>query len=165
MGIQRFEIPSSPEPTGSDAQIRLEIKNGSGNSVMPILKLKSMPDVPERRVHTARFVGAESVNRNDKGEACNHLVVTVELLDANDSAGKPFRVSKIYNLDGRGVNAFSEDYTSWSGITLTPEQLDKFDTDDLLLFKDADVEIGYRKEGKDLVPVISKFLPFELIPN
>ena len=125
---------------------------------MSKLTIKKMPVVAPRGIHSARFVGAETVDKNVTGESCNALVVTVELFDTKDNFGKPYRVSDSYNLKGRGAAAFSEDYASWSGVTLTPEELDDFDADSLLLNKLAKVQIDHRKVGKEFVPVIAKYL-------
>ena len=123
--------------------------------------IRRMPVVAPRGLHSARFVGAENVTKTEIGESCNRLVVTVELSNTKDNSQKPFKVSKSYNLDGRGATAFSEDYTAWSGVTLTPEELDGFDPDSLLLNKLAKVEITHRADVKELIPVFAAFHPPE----
>lgn len=146
---------------GPIAQISLLSIYASGTSFSNMNKIviKRMPVVAPRGIHLARFIGAEPVTQTASGDPCNLLVTTLELFETKDNTGKPFQVFETYNLDGRGATAFSQDYTSWAGAALTPEELNDFDTDSLLLNKLVKVEITHRKEGKELVPVIANYLP------
>jgi hypothetical protein len=126
---------------------------------MAKLLIKRNPNIPDYGKYLGRFVGADIVTKTPTGEPCNCLVVTVELNGSKDRSGQPFRVSKSYNLDARGPNSFSRDYTSWSDEELSHDQLENFDTDALLLNKELMVEISHRKEGVYTVPLITSFKP------
>jgi len=121
--------------------------------------IKRNPNIPDYGRYLARFVGADIATQTPTGEPCNCLVVTVELIGTKDRSGKPFRVSKAYNLDARGPDSFSRDYVSWSDEELSHDQLENFDTDALLLNKELTVEISHRKEGVYTVPIIVSFEP------
>jgi hypothetical protein len=126
---------------------------------MAKILIKRMSNIPDWGTYLARFVGADIVTKTPAGDPCNYLVVTVELIEAKDRAGNPFNVSKTYNLSGRGVSSFSNDYKKWSGQELSGEQLESFDPDALLLNKEVKVAIILRKEGLITIPVIDSFKP------
>jgi hypothetical protein len=154
-----LDKPNQPGPVALISLASTYYVSGTSILFMSKLLIKKMPVVAPRGIHSARFVGAEIVTQNNAGKSCNLLVPTLELFETKDGAGNPFKISDTYNLGGRGAAAFSEDYASWSGIALTPEELNDFDTDSLLLNKLVKVEIGHRKDGKELVPVIVQYLP------
>ena len=80
-------------------------------------------------------------------------------LDAVDSTGKKFLLTKTYRIDlKRGVTAFRNDYEAWSGRKLTDYELSRFEPDSLMKGKAVKLVVRHRKEGKKTVAVVDKFL-------
>jgi hypothetical protein len=159
-----FRSLDKPNPLALLHQISLGTSNpanGKSNLLMAKITIKKMPLVAPRGVHPIRFVGAETETKTSTGEQCNNLVVTIELLGTKDGIGKPFQLTDRYNLNGRGPTAFTDDYRAWSNVHLTREQLDDFDADTLLVNKTAKAEVYHRKDGKNLIPAVAKYLPAE----
>jgi hypothetical protein len=122
-------------------------------------QLRKMPIVAPRGEQRGQFIsvvcGDLEILKDDKKR---QLVTVFVQLEATDKNKNPFVVTKVYNVKGRGDTAFEDDYKSWSGEELTPEQMDDFDPS-IIVGKPVVVQITHRKEGKELVPVIEKFLP------
>ena len=134
---------------------------GNNNAVVAssIIQLRKMPDVAPRGQQSGFFSAIQAESGKDAlGQDCNYLKVVVDLA-TKDAKGQSYRVEKKYNLSGRGVTAFQDDYKSWSGLSLTDEELDSFNSDVLMKDKPVTVEIKHRKEGKKLIPAIENFLP------
>ena len=68
-------------------------------------------------------------------------------------------MEKRYNLLGRGLAIFRNDYKDWSGHKLKDQDLVKFDADKLMKGQRATFEMKLRKEGKEMVAVIHRLLP------
>jgi len=124
------------------------------------ITLKKMPIVAPRGIHNSRIKSINLVTQTPDGEACNRLVTEVELIDTEAADQRPFVVSKIYNLDGNGATLFAGDYRMWSGIRLSPEQLDSFNTEDAI-DKPLRVKVDHRRAGKELIPIIVSWMPAE----
>jgi hypothetical protein len=99
-----------------------------------------------------------AVGKNEDGNDYKDLVLTGEL-DATDKTGKKYRVTKRYNLLGRGLSMFRNDYQSWSGRKLKDQDLVAFDADKLMKGQRATFDIKLKKEGKELDAVIHRLLP------
>lgn len=83
-------------------------------------------------------------------------------LEVTDAKGSRFLISRDYNIlpNGRGLNAFLNDYNSWSSARLTEDDLyNEFDGDTMVKGKTVVVEIGHRKLGKEWEAYIAGFHP------
>jgi hypothetical protein len=118
-----------------------------------------MPTVPPKGQNLGSFNDITQESGKDKlGKDFSTLKVPVTLA-AKDPQGKPYQVEKIYNLLGRGVRDFKEDFYSWTGRQLTDEELDAFNAETEMKGKPVIVELSHRKQGKTIVAEIEKFLP------
>ena len=130
-----------------------------GISNIMILNLIKTKDLPPSGKQLGNFLNvAPDSGKDDDGQDFNHLVVKVEL-DAIDKAGKKYQLEKRYNLDGRGLGLFRNDYKSWSGRKLKDQDLVAFDADTLMKGQRATVVVKARKDGKEFIAVIDTFLP------
>lgn len=124
-----------------------------------VFQLRKMPSIAPKGLKAGCFTHTEII----KGEKCavdsmGMLQVSIQL-EALDEQGSPFVVKKGYNLDGRGVNALSQDIQKWRGEELTAEELNSFDADTLIIGKPVTVKIGHRGEGKKLEAFIEALEP------
>lgn len=124
-----------------------------------LLNLIKIPDLPPSGKQLGNFVDVTSASgKNEDGNDFNDLIVRVEL-DATDKTGTKYRLEKRYNLLGRGLSMFRSDYKDWSGRKLKDQDLVAFDADTLMKGQRATFVIKHRKEGKELVAVLDRFLP------
>lgn len=124
------------------------------------ITLKKMPLVAARGTHKSRIVGINQVTKTPDDEPCNLLVADVELVETIGANERPFVISKAYNLDGHGASSFAADYRAWSGVKLTPEQLNSFNTEEAIN-KPFRVKVDHRRAGKELIPIIVSWMPPE----
>jgi hypothetical protein len=116
-----------------------------------------MPAVAPRGHNRGVFTQIKNETGTDKlGHEYNRLMVTVGL-EAKNPEGQPYRVTKTYNLLGRGARKFQEDFFSWTGRRLTDEQLNSFDEKGEMEGKAVVVDISYRQQGSKLVEEIKGF--------
>jgi hypothetical protein len=99
-----------------------------------------------------------TVGKNEDANDYRDLVLTGEL-DVIDKTGKKYQVQKRYNLLGRGLAIFRNDYQSWSGRKLKEQDLVAFDADKLMKGQRATFDIKLKKEGKEIEAVIHRLLP------
>lgn len=132
-------------------------KKGSGNiMILNLIKPKNIPSIGK---HLATFLDiTHESGKSEDGSEFNRLVVTTEL-EATDKEGRKFTLVKTYNLDGRGLTAFREDYRSWSSRKLTDKDLESFDAENMMKGQPLAVLVKHRKDGKDTIAVIDAFLP------
>jgi len=124
--------------------------------------LKSAPAIAPRGKQAGTFIEARQESGKDQYDAAFNRVVVVVQLDAKDKTNAPFRVEKAYNLLGRGVSGFSDDFRSWNRRLLSQDEVEGFDPDALIKNKRVSVEINHRKFGKDTVAYIAAFHPAEV---
>ena len=128
---------------------------------MPI-QIRKIPSVAPAGPQKGRFIGAtESVETNTKGGTYRKLTVSVQL-EALDREGKPFVVTREYNLDGHGPSDFERDFSDSFGRALTPEEVEAFEPDILLKGKPVIVQIVRRPAGKKFIAEIEKFMQAEV---
>ena len=98
--------------------------------------------------------------KDDDGHDFDDLVLTGEL-DATDKSAKKYRLEKRYRLGqgNRGLGMFRTDYKEWSGRKLKDQDLVAFDADALLKGQRATFVVKHRKDGKEMIAVLDKFLP------
>jgi hypothetical protein len=128
------------------------------------LILRKLPTVAPRGKQKGVYAEViVNTGKNKLGQPYNDLIVAADL-EQKDPLGKPYRIEKKYNLEGRarGLAAFQADFESAQGRSLTDEELDAFDPDTLLKGKPVIVEIKHRKEGKKIVAYIDGFFPAEV---
>jgi hypothetical protein len=131
----------------------------SGISEIMVLNLIKVGDVPAIGKHNGTFTEIKTASGKDaEGNEFNHLIVTVEL-ETTDSKGQKYRLQKQYNLAGRGLAMFRNDYRSWSNKKLSDKDLAAFDTDTLMKDKPTVVVVTHSKDGKDTIARIDTFLP------
>lgn len=124
-----------------------------------IIALRKKPAIAPRGNNHGRFgkIKLETVP-DSEGRHREELVVPVEL-EAKDPQGNPYRIEKRYNLSGRGLATFQDDFKSWAGRCLSDEEIEQFDPDALMANQPVVIPTRHRKEGKSFVPVIDAFLP------
>ena len=125
-----------------------------------MLKLITIDEIPAPgEHHTGVFTQVcIKTGKDENNVEYKHLVSGVEL-DATDSTGKKFQLEKTYNINlGRGLTAFRNDYSDWSGHKLTDYELSKFDAEKLMNGKPVKLVVRHRKDGKKSVAVIDRFL-------
>jgi hypothetical protein len=125
-----------------------------------VFKLKSLPSIAPKGIQHGVFTEIANEVGTVDGKEYNRLIVMVAL-EAKDSKGNPFSISKSYNIsgNGRGLNGFCQDYKAWSGIELTPDDLGEFDANTRIKDQAVVVEIEHRQSGKDWIAVIQSFHP------
>jgi hypothetical protein len=124
-----------------------------------LLNLIEVSDVPAIGQHKGIFTDIQKNDGKDAdGNEFKHLVVSVEL-ETTDSAGKKYVLNKQYNLQGRGVAGFRNDYKSWCNKKLSDKDLAAFDADKLMRGQAGLVVVKHSKDGKDTIAVIDTFLP------
>jgi hypothetical protein len=137
------------------------MKNNQVNQTENTFQLKKKPAIAPRGLQKGTFASMrQECPISEKGKQQNTIIISIEL-QAKDTSNNPYIVEKTYNMDGRGLTLFSEDFASWSGRELTLDEAEEFQADKLLLKRPVNVAIEHRKNGSKLVPVISKFLPTE----
>ena len=119
--------------------------------------LKPSPAIAPRGKQVGTFLEARQEVGKDAYEADFNRVVVVVQLDAKDKAGASFKIEKSYNLLGRGVSGFSDDFRSWSRRQLTQDEVEGFDPDALIKGKRVVAEINHRKSGKEMTAYIAGF--------
>lgn len=122
---------------------------------LQIRKIQSVaPEGPLR----LRYISAAVTNKkNTKGIEYPELMTTLRSVDVFDRQGNPYEFRNKYNLEGHGPKDFEQDYLDAFGRSLTPEELEEFDTDALLIGKDVIGHSVRRKEGKHFIAEIEKF--------
>ena len=158
--IIQLKIMSATETkmaTGASPAVDNQKPKAAGGS----FRLRRMPTVAPRGEQRGEFISVVCGDEETvKGGKTRQLVTVSVQLEATDKNKNPFVVTKVYNIAGRGVTAFADDYKSWSGEELTREQMDPFEPS-IMVGKPVVVQIDHRKEGQELVPVIEKFRFFE----
>ncbi len=124
--------------------------------------LKSAPAIAPRGKQAGVFIEARQESGKDQYDAAYNRLVAAVQLDATDKTGSSFKVEKSYNLLGRGVSGFSDDFRSWSRRALTQDEIEGFDPDVLIKGQKVVVEITHRKIGKEMVAYITGFHPAEV---
>ncbi len=124
-----------------------------------VLNLIKPKDIPAIGKHPGTFLDvAKATGKDQDGNEFNRLVVKGEL-DTTDKTGKRFPFEKQYNLEGRGVAMFRDDFRSWSERKLTDQELAAFDADKLMNRQRVIVVVKHRKDGKDTLAAVDTFLP------
>ena len=123
--------------------------------------LKPSPAIAPRGKQAGTFIEARQESGKDQYDAAFNRVVVVVQLDSKDKSNTPFKIEKSYNLLGRGVSGFSDDFRSWNRRQLTQDEVEGFDPDALIKNKRVIVEVNHRKSGKDLTAYIAAFHPAE----
>jgi len=137
--------------------------NNSTTPTPVIIQLRKKPDVAPEGENQGHFYSITVLpqtikNAGKKTEKTETNLEVVVELDATDSKKQPYRVSKTYNIEGRGVTAFQTDVDSWRGKPLTEAELDRFEPQ-VMLNQPVTVTISRAGEGKLLHPVITAFGP------
>ena len=161
-GVEQGKImlDTNNQTIGSD------ISNLSTQSVSPscdpaqeeFFVLKELPDVARVGIQTGTFISCRLMQREKAEVKYKALCLMIEL-EGPSSTSRRYTVEKVYNLDKRGGSAFIRDYETWSGSTLTADQLAKFVPANLVLNKTARVNVAHNKVGSKITAVISEFLP------
>ena len=125
--------------------------------------LKSAPAIAPRGKQVGTFIEARQESGKDSYDAAFNRVVVVVQLDAKDKTNAPFKVEKAYNLLGRGVTGFSEDFRAWNRRQLTQDEVEGFDPDALIKGKRVVAEINHRKTGKEMTAYIAGFHPADVV--
>ena len=122
-----------------------------------VFTFKTRPEIAPKDLQKATYFGA--VNETpDVGDAFNRIVMTAKL-EALDSKGNPFVLTKTYNLLGRGAAAFVEDYNAWSGTGLAEDDFFGNFDGEKDKGKSLVVEVGHRKIGNEWEAFIKSFHP------
>jgi hypothetical protein len=133
------------------------VKRGGGKTLtLNLIEVKDLPLSGKQLGDIVDLVMA--CGKNEDGNDYKDLVLTGEL-DATDKTGKKYRVQKRYNLLGRGLGIFRNDYKSWSGRKLKDQDLVAFDAEKLMKGQRATFDIKLKKEGKEIEAVIQRLLP------
>lgn len=123
------------------------------------INLIDQPNVPPSGRNTGTFTFVKKEEDKDvDGNHFKNLVIGTELEAIDPTTSKPFILQKTYNLLGRGLSAFKNDYRSWSGKKLTDKELAPFNGS-LIEKQPVTVMIKHKKDGKDTIAVIDAFLP------
>jgi hypothetical protein len=151
-------VSNQQSPSGRNG-----LTNTFGKEVKDTMKiiLKSAPAIAPRGKQVGTFIEARQEAGKDQYDAAYNRLVAAVQLDAKDKTGSPFKVEKSYNLLGRGVSGFSDDFRSWSRRALTQDEIEGFDPDVLIKGQKVVVEIAHRKVGKEMVAYIAGFHPAE----
>jgi hypothetical protein len=123
------------------------------------LKLIEVKDLPQAGKQLGALVDlVMDAGKNEDGQEFKDLVLTGDL-DATDKTGQKYRIEKRYNLLGRGLAAFRNDYQSWSGRKLKDQDLVSFDSNKLIKGQRVTFDIKLKKDGKEMVAAIDRLLP------
>ncbi len=133
-------------------------------AIVPIVKktvfaLKTRPVIAPKGLQRGTFISA--INETpEKGDEFNRVIVTIDL-EATDGKGKPFQLTKPYNImpNGRGAKAFVTDYNAWSGSELTEDDLYESFNGEMDKGKSLVAEVGHRKIGNEWQAFIEAFHP------
>ena len=123
-----------------------------------LIPLGRKANIPPTGINTGRFLDVDVPTKdtvvNGKPQRMMRLDVELQALNAD---GKPFVVSKRYNLAARGVAILSDDLRDWAGQDIVPdgEELDA----SVFLHLPVRVEITNSKQGKKYTTSITSFLP------
>lgn len=124
--------------------------------------LVARPELPPKGRNSGLITVVEQLTGTDKGKEINRMDITVQL-DAKDSKGQPFILTRSYNLgeNGRGLGLFLKDYCAISGVKLTITDLYDFNPESL---KGTRVfpEVEFSQVGKEVTAVMKGFLPPEI---
>jgi len=124
-----------------------------------IFHLENPPCVAPVGNNAGRFIRPEMFERKiDETEKRRILKVSVQL-DAQDDDGKPFVLSREYNLSGHGLTAFKEDIKAWRGTALTRDERRDFNASRLVINKPVVVVVAHREIGNKTVAYIKSFQP------
>jgi|ERR1039458_1687351 hypothetical protein len=121
-----------------------------------LIKVKDLPQAGKQLGNILDVTTAEG--KNEDGIDFKDLVLRAEL-DATTKTGEKYQQEKRYNLLGRDLSIFRNDYQSWSGRKLKDQDLVAFDADTLMKGQRATFEIKLKKNGKEMVAVIHRLLP------
>ena len=124
--------------------------------------LKSAPAIAPRGKQAGTFIEARQESGKDQYDTAFNRLVAVVQLDAKDKNDSPFKIEKSYNLLGRGVSGFADDFKSWKRRALTQDEIEGFDPDVLIKGQKVVVEIVHRKVGKEIAANIGGFFPAEM---
>jgi len=126
-----------------------------------VFALKKRPEIAPKGLQKGNMIVAV----HESGGVGNNefsRIHTAVGLEATDSKGKRFELTKDYNTlpKRRGISAFVEDYNEWSGAGLTEDDMyNEFDCDAMIKGKPVVVEVEHRKDGKDWEAYIKAFHP------
>ena len=146
--------------------INMKKTNTTAVATVPIVKktvfaFKTRPAIAPKGLQNGLFTEVVNETGIENGKEFSRLIVTVEL-EAKNVKGQPFQVSKTYNImpNGRGVNAFLNDYNTWSESKLTEDDMyNEFNSDTMIKGKPVVVAIDHRKTGKEWEAFIEAFHP------
>ena len=130
-----------------------------------IFQLEMAPSIAPLGENSGRFIRPEMFERriNDT-EKRTILKVSVQL-DVQDDDGKPFVLSREYNLSGHGLTAFKEDIKAWRGTPLSREELKEFNATRILINKPVVVVVAHREVGKKSLAYIELLRPIQATPS
>jgi hypothetical protein len=124
--------------------------------VIPIRKPLNLPPVG---INNGIFIDVnvlpEDLGPDKKPRQLLKLDVQLEALDVH---GKPFVVSKLYNLLARGLKVLNQDLRDWCGQDLIAGYDEQFDAG-VFLGQPVQVTINNRAQGKLWFTTISSFHP------
>jgi hypothetical protein len=130
-------------------------QNSEGDT---IIQLGRVPSIAPEGLCAGRFTSPKTHRLTVKGVE-RRMLRTFIALDAMDDDGKPFVLHRDYNLDGHGIAAFSAHIKAWRGTGLTRDEINSFNTTQILVNKPVMVEIGHREIGNKTVAYIKSFKP------
>lgn len=124
-----------------------------------IIPIRKKLNIPPEGPNNGKFIDLNLLpeDQDQAGKPRQLLRLDVQL-EALDLKGKPFVVSKFYNLLGRGLEILNDDLHDWCGLDLVPEQGEEFDTS-AIVGQPVTVELTNRRQGKQWHTTINAFHP------
>jgi hypothetical protein len=121
--------------------------------------LLKRPEIAPKDMQPGVITVVTKLTGTNNGEEFEQMDIPVQL-EAKDSKGQPFTLTKSYNLaeSGRGIAMFLKDYNSLMNTNLTKTDLYDFDPRSLNGMHVV-VEVAYSQIGSEVVSVIKSFHP------
>lgn len=120
--------------------------------------LLARPEIAPKGKNPGVITEVVNLSGTEDGEEFNRMDIVVQL-DAKNSKGQAFKLTKSYNLaeNGRGITLFIKDYNSLMNAALTKTDLYDFNPESLQGVQVV-VDVDYAEGGKEVSSVIKGFM-------
>lgn len=144
-------------PSSSQSPTETPAKTG----VSKVITIRKQLDLPPVGVNNGIFLDINVLPEDSGPDGKKRQLLKLDVqLDARDIDGKPFVVSKHYNLLARGLRTLNQDLHDWCGQDLIPEFDPSFEAG-VFLGQAVRVTIHRRQQGKMWFTTITDFHPVE----
>lgn len=121
--------------------------------------LLTRPEIAPKGQNHGVITEVVNVAGTENGQEFNRMDIVIQL-DAKNSKGQPFTLTKSYNLaeNGRGLAQFVKDYNSMTNGNISKTDLYDLNPESLQGLRIV-ADVDYSKPGKEVTSVIKDFLP------